>query len=145
MARVQKITPCLWFDDQAEEAAEHLHRHLPELKDPEDLAVRRRRDGRSTDRPPGSVMAVDFELDGQALHRAQRRPDLQVQRGDLVPGRLRDAGGDRLLLGQAPQGGDPKAQQCGWLKDKYGLSWQVVPAYMSELFGEPEVPRGRNG
>ena len=78
---------------------EVLHRHLQELEDRGPSPATARPGRRSTASPPGSVMTVEFELDGQPFTALNGGPDLQVQRGHLVPGRLRDAGGGRLLLG----------------------------------------------
>jgi predicted 3-demethylubiquinone-9 3-methyltransferase (glyoxalase superfamily) len=77
-------------------------------------------------------MTVAFELMA-ALRRAERRSTLQVQRRISLVINCALAAGDRSLLGQACEGGDPKAQQCGWLKDKYGVSWQVVPTDLPAL------------
>ena len=84
------------------------------------------------------VMTVEFELDGQRS-RHQRRPPVQVRRGRLLPGQLRGPGRGRLLLGEADRGGEEGP--CGWLKDRYGLSWQVVPTGMEELFADPDPER----
>ena len=119
MARLQRIARCLWFDHQAEEAAGVLHGNLQELENRQDLTIRRGGPGN-----PWSAAGIGDDGRVRArrsdVHRAQRRPGVQVQRGGFPAGHLRDAGGDRLLLGCSTKGGDEKAQQCGWLKDKYG-------------------------
>jgi predicted 3-demethylubiquinone-9 3-methyltransferase (glyoxalase superfamily) len=87
MQDTQRITPCLWFDDQAEEAVEFYTAIFRNSK-----IVKIARYGEAGHevhgKPAGTVMTVAFELDGQALYRAQRRADVQIQRGHLVPGQL---------------------------------------------------------
>ena len=58
--------------------------------------------------------------------------------GEIVCRQLRDTGRSRLLLGKLSEGGDEKAQQCGWLKDKYGISWQIVPTELVKLLNDPD-------
>ena len=142
MARIQKITPCLWFDDQAEEAARYYTGIFKNSK-----IGRITRYGEAGQeihhRPPGSVMTVEFELDGQPFTALNGGPvfkfneaisfqiNCETRRRWTTTGRSSRAGGD------------PKAQQCGWLKDKYGLSWQVVPAVCEELMTDPDREKAR--
>ena len=82
-------------------------------------------------KPAGSVMVVEFEIEGQTFTALNGGPQFKFNEAMSFQVRLRDPGRDRLLLGQA----DRKAAQegpCGWLKDKFGLSWQVVPAAIAE-------------
>jgi len=133
MQLTQTIAPCLWFDDQGRRGGQVLHRDLPELEDRGRDALQRC-GGRSTNkRQPGSVMTVELELNGHTFHRPERRPHVQVQRGHLVSGLLRYQDEIDHYWGKLSEGGDPNAQQCGWLKDKYGVSWQVVPRGMAEM------------
>ena len=96
----QAIAPCLWFDDQAEEAAKFYTAIFPNSKI---VAVTRYSEAGQEihGKKPGSVMTVEFELNGQTFTALNGGPHLQVQRGDLVPGPLRHAGRDRPLLGEA--------------------------------------------
>ena len=97
----QKITPCLWFDTQAEEAAKFYARHLQELQDRHasvDFPMPARR---STVKPAGSVMVVEFRDRGPDFHGVERRAAIQLRRSGVVPSDVRDAGRDRLLLDQA--------------------------------------------
>ena len=78
------------------------------------------------------LMTSGFRAGRREVRRAQRRPDFKFERRDLVPDPLRDAGRDRLLLEQADRGWRQESQ-CGWLKDKFGLSWQVTPVALIEM------------
>ena len=96
---LQKITPCLWFDSEAEEAARFYVAIFGNAR-----IGRISRYGEEGfeihGRPEGSVMTVEFEIAGQSLYGAQRRPAFQIQRSDLLPDSVRDAGRDRPLLGE---------------------------------------------
>ena len=130
----QRIAPCLWFDDQAEEAANYYCGIFPNSR-----VVSVSRYGEAGQevhhRPPGSVMVAAFELDGQPftalnggpLFRFNEAVSLQVYCADQ---REIDYYWEKLSAA-----GDPRAQQCGWLKDRYGLSWQVVPRDLDQIFG----------
>lgn len=140
MTLAHRITPCLWFDDQAEQAAAFYTAIFPKSRI---SAISRYGEaGREVHgRPPGSAMVVSFELDGQAFTALNGGPafrfteaiSLQVHcdTQDEV-----DHYWDRLSAG-----GDERAQQCGWLKDRYGLSWQVVPAVLPKYMTDPEPRR----
>ena len=135
MASIQRIAPCLWFDHQAEEAAKY---YTGIFKNSRIVAISRYGEAgyEIHRRPAGSVMTVAFELEGQPftalnggpLFRFNEAISLQVycDSQDEV-----DYYWERLTVG-----GDPKAQQCGWLKDRYGVSWQVVPLAMLEMMKE---------
>ena len=137
MARVHRITPCLWFDHQAEEAARFYTSIFPNSR-----IVTIARYGEAGHeihgRPAGSVMVVRFELDGQPFTALNGGPvftfteavSLQVE---CETQEEIDYYWDRLAAG-----GDERAQQCGWLKDRYGLSWQVLPAVIPQLMADPD-------
>lgn len=135
----QKITPCLWFDTQAEEAARFYCaifpnsqiRHISHYGEAGQEIHRK---------PAGSVLTVAFELDGQGFTALNGGPDfrfneaISLQVGCVTQEEL-DRYWDKLSAG-----GDQAAQQCGWLKDKYGLSWQIVPTALTEMMcdADPE-------
>jgi predicted 3-demethylubiquinone-9 3-methyltransferase (glyoxalase superfamily) len=129
---VQKITPCLWFDDQAQEAAEF---YTGIFKNSRIVKIARYGEaGREVHgRPPGSVMTVAFELDGQAFTALNGGISFQI---NCETQEEVDHYWNKLS-----KGGDDTAQQCGWLKDKYGLSWQVVPRALVELISDPDPQR----
>ena len=131
----QRITPCLWFDDQAEEAAQY---YVGIFKNSRITSIGRYSEAGKEfhGRAPGSVMIVEFELDGQTFSALNGGPlftfneavSLQVfcETQDEI-----DYDWEKLT-----QGGDERAQQCGWLKDKFGVSWQVVPTIVRELLSD---------
>ena len=132
-----RVTPCLWFDDRAEEAANFYTGIFRSSKI--NTVTRYGEAGREIHgRAAGSVMTVEFELDGQPFTALNGGPlfkfteavSLQV---DCETQQEVDYFWDKLS-----EGGDPKAQQCGWLKDKFGLSWQVVPAGWVKMFNEAD-------
>jgi predicted 3-demethylubiquinone-9 3-methyltransferase (glyoxalase superfamily) len=137
MARIDKITPCLWFDNQAEEAARY---YTGIFKNSKIGKISRYGEAGKEihGRPPGSVMTVEFELEGQKFTALNGGPvftfneAISFQIGCETQQEI-DYYWDRLT-----KGGDERAQQCGWLKDKYGVSWQVVPAMLAELFTDPD-------
>jgi predicted 3-demethylubiquinone-9 3-methyltransferase (glyoxalase superfamily) len=129
----QRLTNCLWFDNQAEEAARFYTGIF--------------RNSRITDttrysdagqeihgQKPGSVMTVAFELDGQTFVALNGGPLFKFNESISFQINCETQEEIDYYWEKLGAGGDPKAQQCGWLKDKFGLSWQVVPRMMEELF-----------
>ena len=130
---MDRIVPCLWFDHQAEEAATF---YVSVFKNSKITKVSRyTKAGHETHhRPAGSVMTVEFELDGQRFTALNGGPAFTFNEAVSLQimcdtQQELDSYWDKLS-----RGGDPKAQQCGWLKDKYGLSWQVIPRMLLRLF-----------
>lgn len=135
MAEIQKIAPCLWFDNQAEEAV-HLYTSIfPNSKIGN--VMRYSEVGREIHgQAPGSVMTMEFELDGQAFTALNGGPHFKFNEAISFQVYCKDQNELDYYWDQLGQGGDPAAQQCGWLKDKFGLSWQVVPtAWFTMLDG----------
>ena len=132
MKTLHTLTPCLWFDDQAEAAARFYTGIFKNSRI--NHLVRYGEAGQEIHgRPPGSVMVVEFELDGQAFTALNGGPVFKFN--EAVSFQIHcdtqaelDAYWEKLTAG-----GDAAAQQCGWLKDKFGLSWQVVPRRLAEL------------
>lgn len=130
----QKITPFLWFDDNADEA---INFYLSIFKDSRLLDTKRY--GEAGPGPKGTIMTATFELNGQQFIALNGGPRFKFTEAVsfVVKGETQeeiDYYWDKLL-----DGGE--AQQCGWLKDKFGLSWQIVPAQLSELFGGDDPQR----
>ncbi len=128
-----KITPCLWFDGQAEEAAEFYTSLFPNSRiDRVNRSPGRQRRAARRDGPDRRLHARR-----RAVHRPQRRPGLQVQRGDLVQIDCEDqAEVDRYWDALIADGGEHSV--CGWLKDRFGVSWQVVPKGCPRLLDGPD-------
>ena len=137
MARLQKITPCLWFDGQAEEAA----KFYVSIFDNSAISTVSRYGKEGFDvhgRPEGSVMTVTFRLDGQEFIALNGGPFFKFTEAvSFMVHCGSQAEIDRYWKGLT-EGGDPRAQQCGWLKDKYGLSWQVAPIALAEMTTDPD-------
>ena len=139
----QKITPCLWFDDEAEEAATF---YTGIFRNSKVLNVSRYGEAGHEihGKPAGTVLTVAFELEGQAFTALNGGPVFKFNEAisfqvDCETQEEVDHYWEKLS-----EGGDPKAQQCGWLKDKYGVSWQVVPRVLVEMMSDPDaVKSGR--
>ena len=134
--RITKISPCLWFDNQAEEAAGFYTSVFKKSK-----LVNITRYGTAGfevhGRPAGSVMTVDFELDGLRFTALNGGPYFTFNEAVSLQIMCADQQEVDYFWDKLTAGGDPKAQQCGWLKDKFGVSWQVVPEGMDEMLGDP--------
>ena len=142
MAQVQKIAPCLWFDKQAEDAAKF---YVSIIKGSKITRVSHYGDaGKEVHgQSPGSVMTVDFELAGQRITALNGGPAFKFN--EAVSLQIYCDTQDEIdtLWQKLSEGGDPRSQQCGWLKDKYGLSWQIVPTAMSELLDDQKSPASK--
>lgn len=136
MATTQKISPCLWFDDQAEAAANFYLSIFKNAKITK--VVRYGEEGHEIHgRPPGSVMTVAFELDGQAFTALNGGPVFTFNEAVSLQIFCDTQEEVDHYWNSLSEGGDPRAQQCGWLKDKYGVSWQVMPRVLLELTDDP--------
>jgi predicted 3-demethylubiquinone-9 3-methyltransferase (glyoxalase superfamily) len=133
MAHVQKITPFLWFADQAEEAAKY---YCSIFKNSKITRTSRYPEaGKEVHRrTPGSVMVVDFELEGQQFSALNGGPAFKFNEAISLMVHCKDQTEIDYYWEKLGAGGDPNAQQCGWLKDKYGLSWQIVPDSVNKFF-----------
>jgi predicted 3-demethylubiquinone-9 3-methyltransferase (glyoxalase superfamily) len=135
----QRIMNCLWFDDQAEEAARFYTGIFPNSRI---TTVTRYSDvGQEIHgRPPGSVMVVAYELDGVPFTALNGGPHFRFNEAVSLMVNCRDQAEIDFYWEKLGAGGDPRAQQCGWLKDRYGLSWQVVPQGMDAMFADENAP-----
>jgi predicted 3-demethylubiquinone-9 3-methyltransferase (glyoxalase superfamily) len=132
MAR-PKVYPCLWFDGKAEEAATFYTSLLPDSRI--DNVWRSPADTPSG--PEGMVLLVDFTLAGQQLQGLDGGPDFTFNEAMSLVIECEDqAEVDRLWDALTADGGEPGP--CGWLKDRYGLSWQIVPKRLNEMFEGPD-------
>ncbi len=137
---MQRITPCLWFDDQAEEAAKFYTAIFRESK-----IVSITRYGEAGHefhgKPAGSVMTVAFELNGQAFTALNGGPMFKFN--EAVSFQVNCGSQEEVdyYWAKLSQGGDERAQQCGWLKDKYGVSWQIVPTALVEMLRDKDTEK----
>jgi predicted 3-demethylubiquinone-9 3-methyltransferase (glyoxalase superfamily) len=137
MAALQPITPCLWFDHQAEEAARY---YTGIFKNSKIGKISRYGDaGREVHgQAPGTVMTVEFELNGQPFTALNGGPLFKFNEAISFQIMCRTQEEVDDYWNKLSEGGDKNAQQCGWLKDKYGLSWQVVPTVLAEMMTDPD-------
>ncbi|KAF1026818.1 MAG: hypothetical protein GAK40_01181 [Burkholderia plantarii] len=136
--RIQRITPFLWFDHEAEAAA---HFYVSVFDDARITRVVRygRAGARAVGQPEGTVMTVAFELAGQAFQAINGGPVFRISPAvSFVVNCETQAEIDRYWEALAA-GGDVPSQQCGWLKDRFGVSWQIVPQRLPDLLSEADA------
>ena len=133
---MQKISPFLWFNNEAEEAA---HFYTSVFKSSRITKTTRYTGAgaKASGQPEGSVMTVAFELDGQNFTAINGGPVFKFTEAISFVISCKTQEEIDHYWDKLSEGGDPKAQQCGWLKDKYGLSWQIVPEALDELMSDP--------
>ncbi len=132
---MQKITPCLWFDHQAEEA---VNFYVSIFKNSQVGHVTRYGDegAKMSGRPKGSVMTVTFELDGQEFMALNGGPHFTFTEAVSFIINCGSQGEVDELWEKLSEGGEKGP--CGWVKDRYGLSWQIVPTVLSEMMQDPD-------
>jgi predicted 3-demethylubiquinone-9 3-methyltransferase (glyoxalase superfamily) len=142
MQVIQKITPCLWFDDQAETAVGF---YAAIFKNSKIVKISRYGEaGREVHkRPVGSVMTVAFELDGQAFTALNGGPIFKFNEAISFQVNCETQEEVDYYWDKLSEGGDKKAQQCGWLKDKYGASWQVVPSVLPDMLTDSDSEKSQ--
>ena len=131
MAVKQKITPFFWYDSEAETAAEHYTSIFPNSRI---LAVTRY--GQSGPGPVGSVMTVRFMLDGMEVVAINAGPIFKFTEAISMVVNCEDQDEIDHYWNKLSDGGEPGP--CGWLKDRFGLSWQIVPAELASLMADAE-------
>lgn len=134
---MQKITPFLWFDDNAEEAAQLYTSIFANAKI---LSVSRYGDGGP--KPKGHAMSVEFQLEGQLFYALNGGPMYKFSEAiSLFVSCETQAEVDELWRKLCADGG--QESRCGWLKDKFGLSWQIIPSILSPLLRDPDPQRAQ--
>lgn len=140
-ARVQRITPFLWFDGNAEEAATF---YVSVFDNARLTRVARygKEGAQASGQGEGAVMTVAFELDGQSFVALNGGPVFQFN--PAVSFVVNCATQDEIdyYWGRLSDGGDASAQQCGWLRDRFGLSWQIVPVQLPALMQMKKIDLG---
>ncbi|MDQ3113799.1 MAG: VOC family protein [Actinomycetota bacterium] len=131
-----KTTPCLWFDTQGEDAAKFYTSVFPNSR-VTDVA----RYGEAGPRPAGMALTVEFELDGQAYTALNGGPEFTFSEAISFQIDCKDQDEVDHYWTKLSEGGEEGP--CGWLKDKFGLSWQVVPRALPELLGDPDQEKAQ--
>jgi predicted 3-demethylubiquinone-9 3-methyltransferase (glyoxalase superfamily) len=133
---MQKITPCLWFDTEGEDAAQFYTSLFPNSR-----IVDVTRYGSAGPRPEGSVMTVDFELDGQRFIALNGGP--QFKFNEAISLEVDCENQEEVDKYWNALTDDGEEGPCGWLKDKYGVSWQIVPRMLIELISDPDQEKAQ--
>lgn len=136
MKVTQRIAPCLWFDDQAEAAVRFysaIFRNSRVLK----IARYGKAGYEFHKKPEGSVMTIAFELDGQEFTALNGGPVFRFNEAISLQVFCETQEEIDYYWTKLSDGGDETAQQCGWLKDRFGVSWQVVPTILADLVSDP--------
>jgi predicted 3-demethylubiquinone-9 3-methyltransferase (glyoxalase superfamily) len=137
MQNLHSITPCLWFDNQAEEAARFYTAVFKNSK-----IVNMTRYGEAGHevhgQAAGTVLTVEFELDGHPFTALNGGPVFKFNEAISFQVHCDTQEEVDYYWEKLSEGGDEKAQQCGWLKDKYGVSWQVVPSVLPSMLNDPD-------
>jgi len=133
---MQKISPFLWFDDQAEEAASY---YVSLFDDAKITDISRYPEG--SPGPAGGVMTVSFTLAGQEFTALNGGPEFTFSEAISFVVHCKDQDEVDRLWAQLTEGGAPG--QCGWLTDRFGLSWQIVPDRLTELLTDPDAGRAQ--
>ncbi len=128
---MQRITPFLWFDGRAEEAAKFYTSIFPDSK-----IERVARYPEGSPRPAGSVMTVAFRLEGQEFIALNGGPEFKFTEAVSFVVNCQTQAELDAFWARLSAGG--REVQCGWLKDKFGVSWQIVPTILSDLLGDPD-------
>ena len=125
---MQKITPFLWFDDKAEEA---MHFYVSIFDNSKVLSV--------SPGPDGRTMSVSFELEGQQFHALNGGPHFTFSPAISLFVSCETQGEVDRLSEKLSEGGSQ--ERCGWLRDRYGLSWQIIPTALGRLLGDRDRER----
>jgi predicted 3-demethylubiquinone-9 3-methyltransferase (glyoxalase superfamily) len=133
---MQKITPCLWFDTEGEEAAQFYTSVFPNSR-----IVEVTRYGSAGPRAEGTVMTVSFELDGQGFVALNGGPDFTFNEAISLQVDCDSQDEVDSYWNALSEGGEEGP--CGWLKDKYGVSWQIVPRVLTELISDPDQEKAQ--
>ena len=133
---MQKLTPCLWFDTQGEEAAKFYTSVFPNSK-----ILEVTRYGSAGPRAEGTVMTVSFELDGQRFTALNGGPDFTFSEAISFEVSCDSQEEVDRFWSTLSEGGEEGP--CGWLKDKFGVSWQIVPKVLVELLADPDQEKAQ--
>jgi len=142
MAKIQKITTNLWFDNNAEDAVKFYTSIFDRSKI--SRMTRYGKEGQEIHKmPEGSVMTVEFELEGQKFVALNGGPIFKFSEAISFIVNCESQEEIDHYWNKLSQGGDANAQQCGWLKDKFGLSWQIVPTILSDMLANKDQKKSQ--
>jgi predicted 3-demethylubiquinone-9 3-methyltransferase (glyoxalase superfamily) len=134
---MQKITPCLWFDSEAEDAARFYTSVFKNSRI--GRIARYGKEGKEIHgRPEGSVLTVEFEINGQTFTALNGGPVFEFNEAISFQVPCDSQEDVDHYWERLSAGGDEKAQRCGWLKDRYGVSWQIVPTVLPKMLQDKE-------
>ena len=133
---MQKITPCLWFDTEGEEAARFYTSVFPSSR-----IVDVARYGPAGPRPEGTVMTVTFELDGQQFLALNGGP--QFTFNEAISFQVSCESQEEVDRYWSTLSEDGEEGPCGWLKDKFGVSWQIIPTALPRLLRDPDQEKSQ--
>jgi predicted 3-demethylubiquinone-9 3-methyltransferase (glyoxalase superfamily) len=137
---MQKIIPCLWFDDKAEEAVTFYASVFKDSKIGD--VTRYGKEGYEIHRrEAGSVLTVEFEIEGQKFVALNGGPVFKFNEAISFQVRCETQKEIDYYWEKLSEGGDKQAQQCGWLKDKYGVSWQIVPIVLGKMLQDKDTKK----
>ncbi len=137
---MQKIIPCLWFDDKAEEAAKFYASIFKNSKIG-DVSRYGKEGYEFHGKEDGMVMTVDFEIEGQKYVALNGGPIFKFNEAISFQVHCETQKEVDYYWEKLSEGGDEKAQQCGWLKDKYGVSWQIVPVVLTKMLQDKDAKK----
>lgn len=137
---MQMITPCLWFDSNAEEA---VNFYASIFKNSRIGKISRYGEAgyEIHGKPAGTVLTMEFELSGQSFTALNGGPMFKFNEAISFQVSCESQEEVDYYWNKLSEGGDEKAQQCGWLKDKYGVSWQIVPTVLVEMLQDKEAEK----
>lgn len=138
MPNIQVIAPCLWFDDQAEAAAQ-FYTGIFRNSQITSITCYGEAGQEIHGKPSGTVMKVAFELDGQSFTTLNGGPQLKFNEAISFQVNCETQEDIDYYWEKLSVGGDQAAQQCGWLKDQYGVSWQIVPRVLTEMLNDADT------
>lgn len=135
---MQRITPFLWFNNQAEEAANY---YVSVFKNARVVTIARysKEGAAASGQREGAVMTIAFELDGQEFVALNGGPHFKISEAVSFVVNCESQDDIDHYWDNLASGGDPAAQRCGWLKDKFGVSWQIVPTDLPQLMTGPNA------
>ena len=139
---MQKINPCLWFDNNSEEAVDF---YTSIFKNSKITGIARygEEGAKASGKPKGTVMTITFELDGQEFMALNGGPIFKFNEAVSFIVNCENQEEVDYFWEKLSKGGDEKAQICGWLKDKFGVSWQIVPIILGKMLQDKDIKKSQ--